>query len=94
MVGAYLFVLTIWAGSRYENQLRRPASILIGLYAIQLVLGLVNVTLLAPLWMQMLHLFVSDLVWICLVLFSLAVFNQALVHVSKPAFPVAEQAGQ
>lgn len=94
IVGAYLFVLTMWAGSRYENQLRRPASILIGLYALQLVLGLVNVTLLAPLWMQMLHLFVSDLVWICLVLFSLAVFNQALVQVSKPAFPVAEQAGE
>jgi heme A synthase len=47
----------------------------------QLILGLLNVTLLAPVWLQMVHLLVADLVWISLVLLSLAMFSQApVVH--------------
>lgn len=41
-----------------------------GLAAGQLVLGAVNVILLAPVWMQMIHLLVADLLWIAFVLFS------------------------
>ena len=36
----------------------------------QLVAGVVNVLLLAPLWMQILHLFIADLCWILLVLLA------------------------
>jgi heme A synthase len=41
------------------------AALLLGL---QVALGAVNVLLLAPLWMQMVHLLVTDLIWISLVL--------------------------
>ncbi len=36
----------------------------------QVGLGLLNVVLLAPVWLQIIHLLVSDLIWIALVLFS------------------------
>jgi heme A synthase len=43
---------------------------------LQLSLGVINVLLLAPVWMQLVHLFVSDQVWIGLVLLSGAVLSQ------------------
>ena len=36
----------------------------------QLVLGAINVALLAPVWMQIIHLLVADLLWIAFVLFG------------------------
>jgi heme A synthase len=38
------------------------------LIAVQLTAGVVNVLLLAPVWMQLLHLVLGDLMWIALVL--------------------------
>jgi cytochrome c oxidase assembly protein subunit 15 len=37
---------------------------------ILLIVGVVNVVLLAPVWMQMLHLLLADLSWIVLVLLA------------------------
>jgi heme A synthase len=42
-----------------------------GLLLIQLAVGLVNVALLAPVWTQLLHLFIADATWIALVLLAL-----------------------
>ena len=36
---------------------------------VQLCAGVLNLALLAPVWMQILHLFLADVVWIALVLF-------------------------
>jgi len=46
----------------------RLAQIVAGLAATQLVLGAINVILLAPVWMQMIHLLVADLLWIGFIL--------------------------
>ena len=46
----------------------RPAWILILLVGAQMVAGAVNLFLLAPVWMQMVHLLVADLLWISLVI--------------------------
>jgi cytochrome c oxidase assembly protein subunit 15 len=51
------------------------AQIVAGLSALQLVLGAVNVILLAPVWMQLVHLLVADLIWIGSVLLSAAVLG-------------------
>jgi heme A synthase len=48
----------------------RLARLLIGLLLVQLAAGLVNVLLLAPVWMQIVHLLLADSVWIALVLLS------------------------
>lgn len=43
------------------------------LAAVQLVLGAANVILLAPVWMQMIHLLVADLLWIAFVILGATV---------------------
>jgi heme A synthase len=58
----------------------RLARLLIIVVGLQLLAGLANVLLLAPVWMQLVHLLLADLVWIGLVLVSarcLAVENRA-----------------
>lgn len=49
---------------------KRLARLLMALFGVQLVAGVVNVLLLAPLWMQQLHLLLADLSWIVLVLLA------------------------
>ncbi len=68
-VGIYLG-LTAYAAVRTQPAVRPIALALVALYATQLVLGAVNVWLLAPLGLQLAHLLLSDLIWIALVLLS------------------------
>ena len=49
---------------------RRLALGLLGLYLLQLVVGSINVGLLAPVGLQLIHLLLADLVWITLVLLT------------------------
>jgi cytochrome c oxidase assembly protein subunit 15 len=50
----------------------RIGRIMMGLIAMQVVLGVVDVLLLAPIWMQVLHLLGADLYWIALVIMAAA----------------------
>jgi heme A synthase len=54
---------------------------------LQWIAGLANVALLAPVWMQIVHLLVADLLWIAFVLFAAAALSAplregALVHLA------------
>jgi heme A synthase len=72
LVGAYLlFVAGI---SRLNNQdpwARKVARFLTLGVLLQLAAGVINLLLLAPIWMQIVHLLLADLVWIALVLLTL-----------------------
>jgi len=73
LVSAYLFIVINWVLAKvkmHENKILGRLIIL--LLLLQLLAGLINVVLLAPVWMQLVHLFLSDTVWICLVLFAAA----------------------
>jgi heme A synthase len=51
-------------------------SLFLGLILIiQLAAGLTNVLLLAPVWMQVIHLFLADLVWISYILLAGETFS-------------------
>jgi heme a synthase len=50
---------------------------------LQLAAGVVNLTLLAPVWMQLLHLLVADVLWISLVLLTLDSLAAILVEPSR-----------
>ena len=77
VVAAYLIFVINRINSRVKHHLNWQIGwVLISLFVIQLLAGLINVLLLAPVWMQMLHLLLSDLVWICLVLFSAVVMGK------------------
>lgn len=55
---------------RPEPAARRLAWGLVAIFFAQILLGGLNVTLRAPIWMQLIHLLMADLVWINLVLLS------------------------
>ena len=75
MVGFYIIFLAGVTGFSYPDSItRRFAKLLIGLFLVQLAAGMTNLLLLAPIWLQIVHLLLADLVWIVLVLFSAAIF--------------------
>ncbi len=56
--------------STAEPPSRRWAWAVVALAAVQLGVGLLNVVLLAPIWMQIVHLLLADALWIGLVLLA------------------------
>lgn len=77
-VGAYLLFLvgTLRAG-QLDEQARRFSVWLIALFLIELGAGVLNIWLQVPVWMQLVHLLLADLVWMMLVLLTAAVLGQA-----------------
>jgi heme A synthase len=65
-----LYVAGYVMGKRPFPNVKRLGSITRIVIVIQLIGGGINVILLAPLWMQMVHLLLADLLWISLVLLS------------------------
>jgi heme A synthase len=59
------------AGMKTGRETRNAALTLWLLVLLQMVAGAVNIALLAPIWMQIVHLLVADLLWIALVLTTL-----------------------
>jgi heme A synthase len=60
----------------------RIAATLVALIGIQLIAGVVNLLLHAPVWLQIIHLLLSDLVWIALVLLAAVALAQPAREVS------------
>lgn len=50
----------------------RMVTLVVGLALVQIAAGVVNVLLLAPVWMQMVHLLIADALWVSVVLLSAA----------------------
>lgn len=71
VAGAYLLIglRFRWFGGRGEDA-GVLVNILIGLVLLQWAAGAVNVLLLAPIWMQLLHLFIADSIWVAFVLYT------------------------
>jgi cytochrome c oxidase assembly protein subunit 15 len=58
--------------ARPEPRVRGAAVGIAGLVAVEIVAGVSNVLLLAPVWLQLVHLLLADLVWLGLVLLASA----------------------
>ncbi len=91
LVGVYaIFAGRLAAAWRPSVATRRLSWALTGLFGAQLLIGVLNVALLAPIFMQIIHLFMADLVWIALVLAAAAALgapatSRAPVAVAEPA---------
>ncbi|MBX7135957.1 MAG: heme o synthase [Fimbriimonadaceae bacterium] len=76
-VGVYLvFVAGLVAFLRPTIYVRRFSNALIALFIVELALGLINVLLKAPIWMQLVHLAVADLLWLSLILLTVAALGK------------------
>jgi heme A synthase len=91
LVGAYILLLVKYLRNRGADKTSHKfGSVLFVLILIQWAAGLVNVILLAPVPMQIIHLLIADLVWITLVLFTAATLS--LLHGAKNPDPNLEAA--
>ncbi len=71
IAGAAYLIWIAMPGLR-ARQLQRGAAVrLVVVVLLQLLAGAINIALLAPIWMQLTHLLLADLVWIALVWFGL-----------------------
>jgi heme a synthase len=69
LVGAYSIVAARLAAAwRPGDATKWLAWVLAALFGAQMIVGVINVALLAPIYMQLIHLFMADMVWIALVL--------------------------
>ncbi len=69
---------------------RRTALGLLALVAVQLFAGMVNLVLLAPVWLQIVHLVLADLLWIGVVLLAAAALEPGEEGAAdRAAFPAA-----
>jgi heme A synthase len=67
IVSSYLFAY----GYRLRNSAyERLVNIMFALIILQVTMGFINVILLAPIWMQILHLLIADSLWIVLVILA------------------------
>jgi heme A synthase len=71
VVGVYSLYLARHLYSQFNSSTGKKLSILLGiLIIIQWTAGVSNVLLLAPVWMQVVHLFLADSVWISYILLA------------------------
>ena len=77
LVAAYTAVVALNIGLSKGALARRFTYALVGLMGLQVVVGSVNVVLLAPVWIQLIHLLMADLVWISLVCLAAEVLTPA-----------------
>jgi heme A synthase len=75
-VAAYLLVLPrLLQTTRLGRAARRLGSLVSLLALVQVAVGAVNLGLLAPVWAQLVHLLVADLLWIAVVLLGAAALS-------------------
>ncbi len=84
----YLIVIfwtteTFWANSTRSYW----TKVNIGLLIIQIIGGVINVLLAAPVWMQLVHLLLADLSWIALIILGI----ESLETADETSFATAEQ---
>ena len=93
-VGLYLVGFAASVGARPANPATGRLAWGVGaLVLMQWGAGLINIALLAPVWLQLLHLLVADLVWIALVLLGAAALSTpATAHRRVPAARMPQDA--
>lgn len=85
---AYLIWAVIPHLRASKPQQRGAARRVIAVVFLQLLIGTINISLLAPIWMQLIHLFMADLVWIAVVCLALEAIGRAEFSANQQ-YPVA-----
>ncbi len=88
LTGAYVVILArLLPASRGGRPATRLTTLLTGLVVVQVLAGLLNVVLMAPIWLQMIHLLLADLLWITFVLFSAGQLAAPLAEAGMAGLP-------
>jgi heme A synthase len=82
--GLWLGFWGTWCTARRPDT-RLAAGIAMALVGIQLAAGMTNLFLLAPVWMQLVHLLLADLLWISVVLLAAVMLAPPLKKLKRSA---------
>lgn len=85
---AFYLIMTAFAlrARTTDRRLRMAALSVSWLVSLQIALGLLNLVLLAPTWMQLAHLFAADAVWIGISIFSFEALSTRSVVAATAAY--------
>lgn len=90
ITSAYLILSVGWFIWRTADTMQRVLGrLLVITLVVQLFAGLINVVLLAPVWLQLVHLFLADAAWICLIVFSAQTLSSEKVADEGVSDPVS-----
>ena len=85
LVGGYLGAFAVCALLKRRGVLVQTlATVLLGLIVVQWALGGLDAILLAPVWMQLIHLLLADALWVSAVLLSAALVAVPVEHFGTP----------
>lgn len=70
LISACYVLWIVLGSSASRNRFSRSAIALIILFFVQVGVGMTNVLFLAPVWLQIAHLFLADVLWVLLVVVS------------------------
>jgi cytochrome c oxidase assembly protein subunit 15 len=78
LIGCFAALFAAWHIRKRPDDLKikQISSSVITLVLIQLAAGALNVLLLTPIWMQLVHLFLADLLWLSLILLAASSLSQ------------------
>jgi heme A synthase len=82
-----LALLAIWTanrGGKANADMRRYGQAIIILFIVQLLLGALNVQLKAPVWLQIVHLLFTSVIWIVVVFFGAATLSKPPAETVRP----------
>lgn len=80
-----LLTAILVARSRTSERARTWAGVVRGLFGAQFALGIINLGLLAPVWMQVVHLLFADLLWMSFVVLATAALAEGAERAIQPA---------
>jgi len=85
-IGVYMvFLASFLAKARSSEEVRRWGKWTVGIFAFQLLFGLANLLMLAPIPMQLGHLLIADLLWCAALLMSFAALDPKLQPAEVPS---------
>ena len=86
--GAFaLALLAVWTAHRsgaLTGEAGRYGQAVIILFIVQLILGALNVQLKAPVWLQLVHLLLTSVIWVLVVWFGAALLSQQTQAADQP----------
>lgn len=88
VISAFLMGLGYWLLRRNTSPiLERLTTGMMVLVALQVGVGVLNIFLQAPVWMQVTHLLIADVLWIVLVIQTAELWTTAPEHARTPSAP-------
>ncbi len=92
-VGLYLLLMGgLLTHLRPSPRVKSMVQWMVAAYGVQMAVGLLNVSLSAPIWLQLVHLATADWLWICLIMTAAVALDEAVPHHDEALDTIEQEA--